>query len=205
MVTPSREERVAEVLARAAQAADPRSGLAALEQADAELRVFGSWHLARGSLLARERRWDDASAALREAAARDPDIPEVTASLGAALVERARRQGPSHPVDPADLAEGVAALRHAFMRSPKLPGTGTSLGLALQLLGQPEEALTVLDAELQRFPDHLPAHYNRASVLNGLGRLSDCAAALERLLALDPGYAPARESLHNLRARMPAP
>ena len=80
----TREDRLAAVLEnarRAENAGDRKAALAALRGADGETRSFGSWHFALGSLLAREGRWDEAVAALREAAVIPQDLTDLTAGL----------------------------------------------------------------------------------------------------------------------------
>ena len=135
--------------------------LRALEAAPEPLRAYGSWHLARGAMLAREGRLDEAVAALREAVLRDDDVPEVLASLGGALIERSRRAGTgagaavakaAGTASIADLAEAIRMLERAMALGPRLAPTWSSLGLAYHLAGRREDAVAILEAGLAAHP-----------------------------------------------------
>ncbi len=70
--------------------------------------------------------------------------------------------------------------------------------LKAEYLSMPElydRALASLDRALVLRPDFVQAHRSRASVLLSLAREDEAVAAVERALALDPGAAPAYQTL----------
>lgn len=170
-----------------------------LDWAAPELRQAGSYHYARGALAFRLGDVTRAVEAFEHAVELEPEIAEFHANLGAALFERARRTGaleargenaPPH----ADLLRAEQALECAVSHGPKLASVSNNLGLVRMELGKLEEALEAFRQALALDPCDVNALYNRAAALRALDRREDCLAALDRLLELAPGFAPARAS-----------
>ncbi len=72
----------------------------------------------------------------------------------------------------------------------------------LHRAGRFTEALSALEAALERQPDWADARYNYGVSLLAAGRLDESEAALRRVLALDPKYAPAYRMLGNILHRL---
>jgi tetratricopeptide (TPR) repeat protein len=130
------------------------------------------------------------------------------APVWSSTVEQARRASQVYPDDPdvwAELArahlfakEPDAALEvvaQARERWPHEPRLALQAGQALRakgLLGEAEEELRIAAESL---PDHLPAQYDYALVLYGLGRRDEARAVLAGVFAKYPGYLPAALAL----------
>ena len=89
------------------------------------------------------------------------------------------------------LADAVASYRVALSIDADHVPSLVNLGLALRDLGEPHEALTLLDRAVQLAPGHVDALFNRALALNDLGRIDECEILIERALELDPDFAQA--------------
>ena len=63
-----------------------------------------------------------------------------------------------------------------------------------------EQAAEGFRKVLEQNPDHVQSHGNLGLAYAGLGRKAACLACLDKALALDPGYAPARSNRHILEA-----
>lgn len=124
------------------------------------------------------------------------------------LTELARRDRPSPPIvvpTPAELGvvdhlqDGRLALsegRHGdalhhfgeLVRArPDNAWGWHGRGDALQLLGEPAEALVAYDRAVALQPDEGLHHGGRSNALSGLGRTGDAAASRQAALARDPG------------------
>ena len=89
------------------------------------------------------------------------------------------------------LADAVASYRAALGIDADHVSSLVNLGLTLRDLGEPREALTLLDRAVQIAPGHVEALFNRALVLNDLGRIDECERLIERALELDPEFSQA--------------
>jgi protein O-GlcNAc transferase len=179
--------------ARALSSKKPAEALALLDDSG---RDDGLLHHARGALLARLGRVDDAVAALERAVHALPDVADVGANLGAALLQQARqRDGAARD---ASLARAHDVLVDVVGRQPMFAEAGAALVLVLELRGDPQAALAAADDNLRRFPDDAPTLFNRASALKAAGRVDDARVALQQLLARHPGFTPAQDALRRL-------
>ena len=138
----------------------------------------------------------------------EPEVAEFHSNLGAALFERARRSGALSEAPPeqarADLQRAAKCLEHAATLSPRLPSVFSNLGLVRTAQGDAEAALTAFDRALALDGGDVPTLYNRAAALSQLGRHEDCLRTLERLLEVDPTFAPAKASRENTLKRLGA-
>lgn len=171
-------------------AGDVIGAVAVLDGAPETLRT-GAWHFARGTLALRGGDVKQAITFFEAAVAKEPELAEYRANLGAALLEQAKAG------DKAAGERALAELELAVQWGPTLPTAHTNLGLARLLAGDAKGALAALDQAVKIDPRHVPALYNRAAALNALGRLDDCLAALDATLAIAPGFPPAVTSRQN--------
>jgi predicted Zn-dependent protease len=182
------------VRARDVAARDPAAALALLQKVPDEAE--GLVHHARSALLLRVGRVDDAVASAERAVALLPDVPDVAANLGAALLQRVRGLDGAPAREAAGRARAVLA--GVVAAGPRFPEAGASLALACELAGDATAALAAADENLRRFPDDVATHFNRASALKALGRIDDAVAVLRALAARQPTFAPAQEALQRL-------
>lgn len=180
-----------------------------LDRAPPELRLFGSYHYARGALAFRLGDVTKAVEAFEQAVKLEPEVAEFHANLGAALFERARRTGGlehrgenalPHP----DLLRAQGALERAADLAPLLASVCNNLGLVRCELGRHQEALDAFEAALAIDPKDVHTLYNRAAVFAQLERHEECLAMLDAILAIDPQFAPALASRAGTLKRMEA-
>lgn len=176
--------------AKTLAARDPAAALALLERQPHP--THGLYHHARGALCLRVGRIDDGVAALDEAVRLLPDVADVRANLGAALLARARPPTPAAAVRRDDVARAVRELEQAFAARPLFADAGASLVLALELAGRANDAVAVADANLGRFPDDAATLFNKASAQKAAGRPGDARATLEALVAKHPQHPAAK-------------
>lgn len=75
----------------------------------------------------------------------------------------------------------------------------TNLGVLLcEAASRCEEALAVFDEALKHFPDAGLLHFNRAVVLEELGRMDDAVASYQHCLRLEPTHADAHYNMARL-------
>lgn len=187
------------------RARGPDAALRVLEAAPEALACFGSFQYARGALLVRIGQLDEGIAALEEACALEPEVPEVASNLGAALLSRAQAGGPeglSSEAAQRDLERALEVLEAAARQAPKLADVYANLGRALTLKGQLPAALLAFDRGLALDEAHVPTLYNKAAALHALGDDESSLACLEGILAVAPGFAPARESRERALRRL---
>jgi tetratricopeptide (TPR) repeat protein len=179
----SADEAVHALLAKAKALAttNPSAALAMLEREPHPRH--GLYHHARGALAVQVCRFDDAVASLEEAVRLLPDVADVRANLGAALLARARPLSSSGQLGIADVARAVTELESAFRSRPHTADAGASFVLALELAGRPDDAIAIADENLRRFPDDATTLFNRASALHAAGRLVEARTTLETLVA----------------------
>ncbi|WP_225205726.1 tetratricopeptide repeat-containing sulfotransferase family protein [Novosphingobium huizhouense] len=125
-------------------------------------------------------------AALERAVALDPQ-GEYRAHL-AKLYTLVRREG-----------DAAAMLRAAERALPADALARDTMGCVYARLGDHAAALPHFDAAVAGQPDSSEFRYNQAVTLNFLGRVDEAEAALEALIARDPGAARAHHLLSSLR------
>jgi tetratricopeptide (TPR) repeat protein len=99
------------------------------------------------------------------------------------------------------LDRALVALTRARELAPGDLGTLADLGMCLALLRRPREALTVFDDALARAPGHPALLLLAAQPMEDLGQLRRAQAALETVIAAEPGNTHALDRLANLLAR----
>ena len=187
------------------QGGDRAGAIAVLDGAREAHAASALFHYARGAVLVRAGRVDDGIAALTEAAGIEPDVPEVQANLGAALLERAQRRGPaalSSAESQADVARALELLTGAAKAKPMLADVHANHGRALALTGRVPEALAAYERALALDGRHVPALYGQAAALHLAGRDADALVVLDALLAIAPGFEPAVRSRENTLRRL---
>jgi tetratricopeptide (TPR) repeat protein len=95
----------------------------------------------------------------------------------------------------------IAGLERALAADSSWVGPHNDLGYALVKAGRPQQAESVLNAALARFPGEPALLKNLALALMQQGRLDDAAARLEAALRIDPAYGPAYGVRAQVRAR----
>ena len=165
---------------------DRQAACDVLDGAPGPLRERALWAYARAALAFRGGALDLALHHAEQAVAREPAIPEYRATLGAVLLER-YQQGREQAL----LQRALSELQAAVAPGPLLPHAHAQLALALLLAGRPAEALDCADAALQKDAACVPALWHRALALEALGRTDEAQAAVQRVLALKPDFAPA--------------
>jgi len=140
----------------------------------------------QGRALAREGRWDDATAVFRQVVALEPGHPGALGHLGLAAFRRGR------------LAESERWLFKALEATPRDAVLHQNLGLLHKARGDYEAALQALDRALALKPDLPMAHLHRGLACVALSRFDEAAECLARATALNP-------NLGNPRALRQAP
>lgn len=169
-----------------------------LEGVATPVKLFGIWHYARGTLALEQ---GDIPLAVREfeaAVQAEPLVPEFRANLGAALLEKVKNG------DKLTLPRVLKLLQEAVNEEPKLPHVHVNYGVAKLVAGDAAGALVAFDRALALDPQHLPALYNRAGALDGLGKHAEALAALDKVLKLDPKHEAAIESRARVAAKLKA-
>jgi predicted Zn-dependent protease len=190
----SAADAVHALLARARSLAE-RDPAAALELLDGERHDDdGLFHHARAALCLRTGRIDDAVAAAARASALLPDVVDVRANLGAALLQRVR--GLRGDAAKAAAVRARDVLVDVVARGPRFPDAGAALVLAHELCGEPAAAIAAADDNLRRFPGDPVTSFNKASALRAAGRVDDARAILQALAGARPPFAPAVDALH---------
>ena len=169
---------------------DPVAALALLERQPHP--DHGLFHHARGALCLRVGRVDDAVFALEEAVRLLPDVADIRANLGAALLARARPPTPGAAIRRDDVVRAVRELEQACAARPLFADAGASLVLALELVGRAHDAIAAADANLVRFPEDAATLFNKASALKAAGRIEDARATLKALVEKQPQHPAAK-------------
>jgi Flp pilus assembly protein TadD len=177
-----------------------------------------------GTSLAKEGKFDRASAELREALRLRPDFFEATYDLGVLLDERGqtdaaiaylREAGRLRPKDAmvhaslggalvrkGQVAEAVALYREGLALRPNDPNLHFNLGIALLRERKADEAIK----ELTRVVELRPWQTEAYDILGGAfvlqGRLDQAAAQYQMALRLDPDHGAARIDLGLTLARL---
>jgi tetratricopeptide (TPR) repeat protein len=162
--------------------------VAELSAAAPELGGEALFHYALGGLLLRLGDPDRAVRTLEEAVRLAPDVAEMHASLGGALVERAAAAG-----RPEEMRRALAELEEALALDNRLASAHNNLGMALQRSGRLPEALAAFDVAITTGGGN-GARYNRAATLHLLGREPEALVELEGILHDAPDFVPALRS-----------
>lgn len=141
---------------------------------------------------------DEAVREAEAAAALDQDNPEVLRSLAQVHLSLADSR-------PGSLEAAVAALEKVRKIAPWDLQSMIPLGQIYVQGGQPGQAAEVFAEAADHTPDSRIVYSMLADALRAAGRDQEAAAALERLLILDPGSLDARVSLARLRAQLGDP
>ncbi len=107
-----------------------------------------------------------------------------------------------------DLDGAIRWQETAFAWLPQRPEVGLNLTLYLSERARPqdlERAESLLLQQLQHAPNNLPLLDALGTVLSQRGHVREARAVWERVLHLDPSYAPARDHLRHLGATVTPP
>ena len=138
------------------------------------------------ALLAKKQ-YDEAISEARTALSYDPNFADAYVSLGEIL---------SFAGQP---AEAVPLIEQAMRLNPRYtPDYLWALGHAHKLLGNNEEAISLLKRVITRNPDHLVAHLMLAASYSETGQHAAAHAATKEILRINPNY-----SLAVAQGRMP--
>jgi protein O-GlcNAc transferase len=149
-------------------------------------------------------------AALREAAARSPDVADVHLNLGNTLAEHGQTEEalacydrvlalqPNHPAahfnignlhrSAGRLEEAAASFRRALVVAPEDAHTHNNLGLVYERQQRLDEAAAAYRQALALDPNHVQAQGNLGNVLRAQGRLDEAIACYERAIAVAPNH-----------------
>jgi tetratricopeptide (TPR) repeat protein len=164
--------REAEAALQTAMRLDPRSVPARVNLADL-YRVVG--------------READGERLLAEAVRLDPSAAEAMHALGLLYVRQGRRD------------EAIALLERAYKLLPRIPRYGYVYAVALHDAGSVDNAITVLRSVHTAWPADADTVAALAMFERNRGNLREASAWAEKLVALRPDDAEARELLNQLR------
>jgi tetratricopeptide (TPR) repeat protein len=156
----------------------------------------------------------EAEAALRKAAAWDPNSPGILDALGIVLNELGKpadaaaalwRAAQLNPTDAnaafnaalafagaGKLPDAEFALRETIRRNPQLDRAWYNLGLLLAQTARSPEAIVALERAEQLAPNVADYPYARATILWQQGDRAGALGAARRTLEIDPSHGPAR-------------
>ena len=149
---------------------------------------FAEAHNTRGVALMALQRGEDGAAAFERAVAINPQRPSVRVNLAWALAHLGR------------LPEAIPHFEEASRQQPESADLQFKWGVALAMHRRPTEALPHLRQAADARPDDPAVRFAHANVLLELGRLPEAVHEFEAVLRLDPDFAPARQTLEQLRA-----
>ncbi|HLL76992.1 MAG TPA: tetratricopeptide repeat protein [Pyrinomonadaceae bacterium] len=182
-------------------------------------------YVAEGDRHARERAYDKAVEAYREALRLKPDSASAHHGLGRAYVSMGRAGDALEPLraaarlDPQNAAvrlnlgitlaslrradEALVEMNEAKRLAPRDPRVHNELGNLLHnSFGRMEEALAAYHEALRLNPNVPAVHHNIGLMLMRLGRFSEAVGPLEEALRLSPAYLNARYHLSNAYSRL---
>jgi tetratricopeptide (TPR) repeat protein len=129
------------------------------------------------SVAVAEGRFDDSIAHARKVRDLAPNDPMLLNFVATCLI-------PS-----GEPALGAALVRQAMRLNPYSPNHYLSLlAFALDLLGQPGEAIAALRCAVERDPNYLPAHIRLASLLARSGRMDEAKRAAAEVMRINPRF-----------------
>lgn len=183
-------------------------------------------HLQLGRLFARQKRFDEARAALDEALRRRPDLADAQVELGQIAAGEKRFEAALAAFDaavrlrPDDAAThlrradvlmalkrreaAIESLRAAIRWRPSAWEAHYLLGVELASDGKVSEAEAAFTAVLRLRPEHVLARLNLGNVLARQRRLAEARSEFEEVLRRDPRNAAARDALAALGPDAPA-
>jgi tetratricopeptide (TPR) repeat protein len=135
---------------------------------------FAPAYINLADLLRAQRRDDEGERVLREGLSRAPHSAELHYALGLLHVRGQRDDA------------GLAALAQAARLAPENPRYQYAYAVALHDHGKPREAVTILEAVLQRNPVDRDVLIALAEYQAGLGRRDEALAHARRLVELGP-------------------
>jgi protein O-GlcNAc transferase len=150
--------------------------LASCERALASAPDFVPALIARGNVLSRLARHEDALASFERALAVAPRDVDGLNNRAFALSQLRR------------FDEALAGFDRALAIDPAHAGVLDNRGAALLAMNRFEDALASFDRALAVEPGHAEALYHRGHALAQLGRYDEAVAAWERVLASDPRH-----------------
>jgi tetratricopeptide (TPR) repeat protein len=131
-------------------------------------------------MLARQERFEEATAAFRQAVRLRPDSPDFLNNLGNTLLRQQKSE------------EAVSCFLQAVQARPEYPLAHCNLGSALLEQGKVEEAITRYREALRLRPDYLDAHFNLGNAYRKSRRHGEALACYARVLELQPEHLGAR-------------
>lgn len=144
---------------------------------------FAPAHGNLAALLARNGRFDDATAEFEEALRLDPRLSEVRSNYGSALAEQGR------------FGEAIGHLREAVSLEPESAENQYNLGTALANAGDLPAAQQAFEAALRITPDKADAHNNLGIVLASQGQLDAAIRHFKEAVRLQPNFTGAKANL----------
>lgn len=182
-------------------------------------------HVAEGQRAAREKQFDRAVDAYRQAIRLNPNLAAAYHGLGSAYVQMGRagdalepmrtaaRLEPNNPLVRLNLGitlanlrrggEALAELNEAKRLSPGDARVHNETGNVLHnLFGRIDEALAAYEEARRLNPNEPAAHHNIGLMLMRLGRFADAVAPLREALRLNPSYRNARFLLSDAYSKL---
>jgi adenylate cyclase len=169
---------------------DPQTLERAFELGQKAIALDNSSSLAYGLLSGiylRKKQYDQAITAGERAIALDPNFADGYVLLAEVLNYAGRP------------AEAISLVEKAMRLNPRYPGWYPfNLGFAYHLTGRYEEAITILQEVVTRYPNLLGAHRILAEVYSAIGREEEARAEVTEVLRISPN-----SSLEVWRQRLP--
>jgi tetratricopeptide (TPR) repeat protein len=207
------ERQIHAAIAALAMIKSDAQGQGSIAAQDAE------FHDELGSLLAQQKRWDQAETAFREALKRAPQDEAASAHmhLGVVLVEekqysdglkelsKAAEIAPGSGMAQFQLGHGLTVagqdeealphLEEALKLAPALPGAALELAMTQQRLGRQAESISNFEKALAQEPHNAQALTNLGLALTETGKAQEAMPYLERSLAETPNDPVVHEDL----------
>jgi len=198
----------------------PEKGMEDFQRILAAMPDYSPGHYDLGTLLYRQKRYDEAAAEFQKACDLSPRYAEAYNNLAnvrlaqgrldeaAALYRKTIELKPDYEAPRLYLAmilmrqgrleDAAEQYRAALVYSPE--DTAASVGLANILFaqGRLDEAVAQYQKVIARKPDDAEAQYNLGLALGRLGRLAEAETQFRKTIELNPGYADAHGNLAKL-------